>query len=110
MDDAGDDAAVDPVTPDTSTTGPEDTGSGPEDAGAGVACDGLAEWSAGTTAPEVKHFGEKYTCLVEGWCCQSSSAGVAAYEPGKGWAWTQAWQDSGPCPAAVTDAGALVDP
>ena len=74
----------------------------PSDAGtATLACDGLNEWFAGTMDPEVKHFGEKYTCLVAGWCSASATNSVAAYEPGKGWAWTDAWEDSGPCPASL---------
>ena len=69
------------------------------DAPVGVACAGLPAWFPGTTALTVRNQGEKYTCLVEGWCSESNSAGVAAYEPGTGWAWTTAWQDAGPCGA-----------
>jgi chitinase len=102
---AGEDAGKEPdatAVPDTGVTS-NDAGAdagGATDAG-GVACDGLKEWFAGTTDQKVKHFGEEYTCLVAGWCSESSSTGVSAYEPGKGWAWTDAWQDSGPCPTSA---------
>jgi hypothetical protein len=61
-------------------------------------CSGLTEWTAGTTAQEVQHHGQKYRCLVPGWCSQTGSAAIAAYEPGTGSAWTQAWQSEGSCP------------
>ena len=93
----------DPGEPDVSV--PDDVNV-PVDAGQDVAatdsgggtCGGLAEWFAGTTATHVKHFGEKYTCIVSGWCSDPATNSVAAYEPGKGWAWTQAWNDDGACP------------
>jgi hypothetical protein len=69
-----------------------------KDTGGGSTCDGLTEWFAGITDQKVKHNGEEYTCKVSGWCSSNASNDVAAYEPGKGWAWTQAWDDSGPCP------------
>jgi hypothetical protein len=104
-DDAGDDAAGDDASDDASgdasdggavdsgADAPLDTGSGD----GGVVCGGLPEWFAGTTAQHVKHNSEKYTCIVSGWCSQSTANAVAAYEPGRGWAWTQAWQDDGAC-------------
>jgi hypothetical protein len=99
-DDAGM-TGVDSQPPDDSPSLP-DTNAAPDanDGGSGIVCDGLNEWFAGTTDMKVKHYGEEYTCMVSGWCSSSASNDVAAYEPGKGWAWMQAWQDSGPCPTA----------
>jgi predicted chitinase len=65
-------------------------------AGAGTAkCTGVTPWVAGTMASEVSHNGKRYACKpgVAGWC----SSPAAAYEPGVGFAWQDAWSDEGPC-------------
>ena len=104
--DAATDAGIDSEVAETSIPdAPSVDSAPPTDSSVTPTCNGLPEWFAGITATEVQHFGEKYSCLVSGWCSESSATAVAAYEPGKGWAWTQAWSDQGPCPAAVTDAG-----
>jgi hypothetical protein len=44
----------------------------------------------------------QYQCIVPGWCSQ----GIAAYEPGIGWAWNTAWTYLGQCnrvTSAITD-------
>src|SRR5205823_2063505 len=94
--DAGHDSGID-AGADTGTDAGHDSGT---DAGhdSGSVCGGLAEWYAGTTDSHVKHFGEKYTCKVSGWCSDGTPNAVAYYEPGKGLAWTQAWDDDGVCP------------
>ncbi|HEY8942095.1 MAG TPA: lytic polysaccharide monooxygenase [Cellvibrio sp.] len=43
-----------------------------------------ASYAAGAL---VQNGGSEYRCTVGGWC----SLGGAAYSPGTGWAWTQAW-------------------
>ncbi|MDC8760168.1 chitinase C-terminal domain-containing protein [Janthinobacterium fluminis] len=48
-----------------------------------------ASYSAGQV---VSHASGNYICSVAGWC----SSGHAAYEPGVGWAWQQAWSAAGP--------------
>jgi len=82
-------------------TPPVDTGSG-TDAGGNDAsttgCGGWPQWFAGTTAQQVQNKGRRYTCIQPGWCDQSGTSAVLAWEPGVGSAWQQAWQDSGPCP------------
>jgi hypothetical protein len=44
------------------------------------------------TGAKVKNVGYEYTCTVGGWC----SIG-GPYEPGVGWAWTNAWTQGGAC-------------
>ena len=44
------------------------------------------------TGAKVKNGGYEYTCTVGGWC----SIG-GPYEPGVGWAWTNAWTKGGVC-------------
>jgi predicted chitinase len=58
-------------------------------------CTGVTPWTAGTMASEVSHNGKRYSCKpgVEGWC----SSPAAAYEPGVGFAWQDAWSDEGSC-------------
>jgi hypothetical protein len=46
----------------------------------------------------VQNLGERYTCIQPGWCDQSGTSAVLAWEPGVGSAWQQAWKDSGACP------------
>lgn len=104
--DAVADAEIDSEVPETSIPdAPSLDSAPPTDSSLTPTCNGLPEWFAGITAMEVQHFGEKYSCLVSGWCSEGSATAVAAYEPGKRWAWMQAWSDQGPCPAAATDAG-----
>ena len=74
-------------------------GSGGGAAGAGLSgatCAGVATWSSGTTASEVSHGGKRYSCKVAGWCASAA----AAYEPGVGFAWQDAWLDEGSCAGA----------
>jgi hypothetical protein len=60
-------------------------------------CTGIAPWSVRTYSPGdlAESNGRLYECQPwpnSGWC------GLAgAYEPGVGWAWTNAWIDLGPC-------------
>jgi len=69
--------------------------SGTQDA---ATCGGWPQWFAGTTAQQVQHLGERYTCIQPGWCDQSGTSAVLAWEPGVGSDWQAAWKDSGPCP------------
>ncbi|UII19361.1 Ig-like domain-containing protein [Fulvivirga ligni] len=65
--------------------------------GGGGSCDGLPQYSAGTSYTqnqEVANVGNKYQCNVPGWC--SSSAGWA-YAPGTGQHWQDAWSLVGEC-------------
>jgi hypothetical protein len=91
-------APIDSAGPDTNVpdTAAPDTGTTAKDSGS-ASCDGLPQWVSGTTASEVQNLGEKYTCIVEGWCSLTGSSAVLAYEPGTGSAWQEAWEDSGPC-------------
>jgi hypothetical protein len=86
---APDTNAPDTAAPDTGTTG--------NDGSTSASCDGLPQWIAGTTAQEVQNMGEKYTCIQPGWCDQSGTSAVLAWEPGTGSSWQEAWEDSGPC-------------
>jgi hypothetical protein len=87
-------------------TPPVDTGGGTDANGtdatgtqdSSTTCGGLPEWFAGTTAQQVQHKGKRYTCIQPGWCDQSGTSAVLAWEPGVGSAWQQAWMDSGACP------------
>jgi hypothetical protein len=84
--------------------GSDDTGAtNGNDSGGSVPCGGIPEWFEGTTATEVQNLGTKYTCIVEGWCSLTGAAAVAAYEPGTGSAWQQAWNDAGACSAGGDD-------
>ena len=64
----------------------------------GASCAGLTPWTSGTMASEVSHNGKHYTCKVAGWC----SSTAAAYEPGVGYAWMDAWTDDGACGSGGT--------
>jgi hypothetical protein len=77
-----------------------DTGGGPDASGTVDAgsCGGWPAWFAGTTAQQVQNLGERYTCIQPGWCDQSGTSAVLAWEPGVGSDWQGAWKDSGPCP------------
>ncbi len=59
----------------------------------GATCSGITPWTVGTTASVVSHGGKKYSCKVAGWCASTS----AAYEPGVGFGWQDAWEDDGAC-------------
>lgn len=85
---------VDGASPVDSGGGGTDAG-GPQDAGS---CGGWPLWVAGTTAQQVQNMGERYTCIQPGWCDQSGTSAILAWEPGVGSDWQAAWQDSGPCP------------
>ena len=47
---------------------------------------------------KVQNIGNRYECVVGGWCSISGGS----YEPGVGWAWQQAWTLLGPCQIVVT--------
>lgn len=58
-------------------------------------CTGLNPFQQGqtyTTGQTVKNNNRAYTCTVGGWCTVGGP-----YEPGVGWAWTNAWTDLGAC-------------
>lgn len=59
-------------------------------------CDDLAAYRAGgayDVGDHVLHDDRRYACHVAGWC----SSDNAAYEPGTGFAWTDAWDGLGAC-------------
>lgn len=61
----------------------------------GKACLGIPVFSAGANygvGSEVQSKGARYTCVVGGWCSLGGP-----YEPGVGWAWMYAWNNSGSC-------------
>lgn len=63
----------------------------------GGSCTGIPTYANGSsyaTGAQVKHNNKKYECKVGGWCSLGG-----AYEPGVGWAWTDAWTDQGTCSA-----------
>ncbi len=62
-------------------------------------CSGVAQYAAGTyaTGQVAKNNNRAYQCTVGGWC----SIG-GPYEPGVGWAWTNAWTDLGACDTAAS--------
>lgn len=62
-------------------------------------CTNLPSYSVSTvtTGQLVKHQNRAYRCDVGGWCSLGG-----AYEPGVGWAWTNAWSDLGGCDAGGT--------
>ncbi len=45
-----------------------------------------------TTGEKVQNQGKEYECLVGGWCSLGGP-----YEPGRGWAWPNAWKEIGNC-------------
>ncbi len=59
----------------------------------GATCAGITAWTSGTLASVVSHNGKKYSCKIAGWCASTA----AAYEPGVGFAWQDAWEDDGNC-------------
>ena len=86
------------------TAGASTSGGMPGTAGSAAvdACAGITPWTAGTMALDVTHNGHHYTCKVEGWC---SSNATAAYEPGVGFGWMDAWTDDGACTAGAGSGG-----
>jgi hypothetical protein len=59
------------------------------------ACAGITQYVNGgtyATGAVVKNVGNKYRCDVGGWCTIGGP-----YEPGVGWAWTNAWTQTGTC-------------
>lgn len=69
-------------------------------------CGELAQFQNGSsysTGQTVKNNNRAYTCTVGGWCTVGGP-----YEPGVGWAWTNAWTDLGACNATTTSSVASV--
>lgn len=65
-------------------------------------CNGVAQYQNGqsyATGQTVKNNNRAYTCTVGGWCTVGGP-----YEPGVGWAWTNAWNDLGACGATNSSA------
>jgi|GEM_PF-919609 len=61
----------------------------------GGSCSGVPQYVNGAayaTGAEVQNVSKKFRCAVGGWCSQGG-----AYEPGVGWAWTDAWTLLGDC-------------
>jgi hypothetical protein len=61
----------------------------------GGSCSGVPQYVSGTNyadGAQVKNVNKKFSCKVSGWC----SIG-GAYEPGVGWAWSNAWTLLGDC-------------
>lgn len=57
-------------------------------------CGGLPTYNGGgyNAGDRVQNHGKAFQCKVAGWCSLSG-----AYEPGSGWAYTEAWSDLGSC-------------
>ena len=66
-------------------------------------CSNVAAYKQGTYAngAVVQNVGNAYSCTVGGWC----SVG-GPYEPGVGWAWTNAWSSLGACDGTTTSSAA----
>lgn len=63
-------------------------------------CTGVAPYQAGgsyATGALVQNNGNAYSCTVGGWCTVGGP-----YEPGVGWAWTNAWSNLGVCSGGAT--------
>ncbi|VUD69258.1 Oligosaccharide 4-alpha-D-glucosyltransferase [Thalassocella blandensis] len=61
----------------------------------GGACAGVPQYVDGrqyNTGDSVQNIGNKYSCLVGGWCTVGGP-----YEPGVGWAWDYAWHYENSC-------------
>jgi hypothetical protein len=80
-----------------STSSGGTTGSGGSGGSGSGTCGGLPEWFAGTTAADVKHNGQRFHCTVAPWCSMTGASAVLAWEPGVGYAWSQAWELKGSC-------------
>ncbi len=66
-------------------------------------CSALVQYQNGqsyTTGQIVKNVDRAYSCTVGGWCTVGGP-----YEPGVGWAWTNAWSDLGACAATASSSG-----
>lgn len=69
-------------------------------------CGNLAQYQNGqsyTAGQIVKNTNRAFSCTVGGWC----SIG-GPYEPGVGWAWTNAWSDLGSCGTVTTSSSVAV--
>lgn len=67
-------------------------------------CTGLIQFQNGqtyTAGQTVKNNNRAYNCTVGGWCTVGGP-----YEPGVGWAWTNAWSDLGACDGVITSSAA----
>ena len=66
-------------------------------------CSDIASYKAGSysAGAVVQNAGSAYSCTVGGWC----SVG-GPYEPGVGWAWTNAWSSLGACDGNTTSSAA----
>lgn len=67
-------------------------------------CGNLTQYQNGqsyTTGQIVKHNNRAFSCSVGGWCTVGGP-----YEPGVGWAWTNAWSDLGACGASTSSSSA----
>ena len=63
-------------------------------------CVSLVQYQNGqsySTGQIVKNNNRAYACSVGGWCTVGGP-----YEPGVGWAWTNAWSDLGACSSSTT--------
>ncbi len=60
--------------------------------GEGCSTPQYVDGSAYNTGDKVQNSGKEYECLVGGWCTTGGP-----YEPGIGWAWTNAWKELGTC-------------
>jgi hypothetical protein len=69
-----------------------------------ISCTDAPQWAAPNAVyvvgTQVKNYGHRYSCKVEGWCRQGGP-----YEPGKGWAAADAWLDLGACDAGTGGTG-----
>ncbi len=68
-------------------------------------CTGVNNYQQGTyaTGAVVQNAGSAYSCTVGGWCTVGGP-----YEPGVGWAWTNAWSSLGACSATNSSAASSV--
>ncbi|MEN0037360.1 MAG: polysaccharide lyase [Cellvibrio sp.] len=69
-------------------------------------CGNIAQYQNGqsyTAGQIVKNTNRAFSCTVGGWC----SIG-GPYEPGVGWAWTNAWSDLGSCGTVTTSSSVAV--
>ncbi|WP_049631326.1 polysaccharide lyase [Cellvibrio sp. pealriver] len=68
-------------------------------------CGSLSQYQNGqsyTTGQMVKHNNRAFSCNVGGWCTVGGP-----YEPGVGWAWTNAWSDLGACGATASSSSVI---
>ncbi len=68
-------------------------------------CAGVANYQAGATYANgaiVQNAGNAYSCTVGGWCTVGGP-----YEPGVGWAWTNAWSSLGACSGSGQSSSAI---